>query len=140
MLFILFGTALVLGSWVWPSLVGGRRAWSEEEAVQLQNSVNDLHQLRFEYGELLKNGTPNAPTASQNPLIDGKANSSAKSDLATTAEKIAAAEERNRGLNAKLEQAKSGGQGTAAAMQWVGIGAVLIGILGYFSMRIGGTG
>lgn len=134
---LVIGVGLLLLSWFWPALVGGRRAWTKTDAEQLQESVAEYHKLKYEYQSALVEATQMSPTTQSSATDDASRTVDQRryARAKDVVERFAQAEERYRGFNAKLEQAKSGGQGAAKAMQWIGIGTIAVGILGYFSMR-----
>ena len=45
------GAALIVASFIWPSLSNGRESWTTEHALEHQHASADLHQLSHKYDQ-----------------------------------------------------------------------------------------
>ena len=111
LLICLGGLLLVVASLVWPHLIGGRQAWSQEEAAAHSRAMVKLH------GFTLKRDR-------------GPADATTEED----AELAAARKEFTRGQRA-LDAARDRGQTTATIFRWLGIFGVLGGGAAYLVGR-----
>lgn len=139
-LFIAIGVLLVAASLVWPYVVGGRRAWSEQDAEQYEQSRVELHSLREQFGKVLQgnsSGGTDGLTATSNPAGAPQQDAAGNAKLREVTDRIAQAEERFKGLEAKLNKAQSDGYATAELMRWIGVGVLSVGVLGFYSARSG---
>ena len=105
---LLVGTFLVCASFAWPRMVGGRRAYTEEDAQEYQqasmnlhaqqhtNSTTDDHEMLGPHGDLESHAQPK------------------EADLQ-------AAKERFAGVQEKRDAALTHGRGMAAVLKWFGI-------------------
>ena len=111
LLICLVGLLLVIASFVWPHLIGGRQAWTREEAAGHSRAMVKLHGLTVKH-------------------VRGPADGKVEED----AELAAARQEFARGQRA-LDAARDRGQTTASIFRWLGIFAVLGGGAAYLVGR-----
>ena len=111
LLICLVGALLVVVSVAWPHLVGGRQAWSQEDAAEHSRAMVKLHGLTLQ-----------------------DAHGDARGKAARDAELAAARKDFERGQQA-LDNAHSRGQTTATLFRWLGILGVLGGGAAYLSGR-----
>jgi hypothetical protein len=116
---LIVGCVLVASSWALPKVLGGRNAWSQDEAVQLATVQVEIHSLRGQAAEAMqkqKSGT-------------------ADSELSQLTEKLQASELRYKHLSAKLETARDKGQTTATVFRWLGAALALAGLVVFTIVR-----
>lgn len=111
LLICLVGALLVVVSVAWPHLVGGRQAWSQEDAAEHSRAMVKLHGLTLQ-----------------------DAHDDARGKAAGDAELAAARKDFERGRES-LDNAHSRGQTTASVFRWLGILAVLGGGAAYLMGR-----
>ena len=111
LLICLVGAALVVVSFAWPHLVGGRQAWSQEDAAEHSRAMVKLHELTLQ-----------------------DAHGHARGKAAGDAELAAARKDFERGQQA-LDNAHRRGQTTAILFRWLGILGVLGGGTAYLMGR-----
>jgi hypothetical protein len=106
----LVGFAAVIASFVWPRFDGGRSAWTEQKAIELQRAQSTIHKL----GGHEHSGPMQSPQSS--PLSH---------EEQEYREALAAHEN----LRAELEQAQSRGQRISRWLLWGGLTLVMAGWL-----------
>lgn len=104
---VLFGFSFAV-----PSLLGGRNAWTENDAAELVDAQTSVHALRSE-------------AAADFQKRHGE-NSAASQQIAA---RLEAAESRYKHLNANLDAARNKGQSTALILRWSGAVAALVGFV-----------
>jgi hypothetical protein len=119
---IIVGASLAAAPWWWPSLVGGKQAWSDADAKEYSQAAANYHHAVHETGHAADKAVQ--PTAKLSSA-ETKPTESQKSDAATRY---------NRDREA-LNRARVAGQSTATILQCVGIVAVLSGLLGYSASK-----
>jgi hypothetical protein len=138
-IFVLAGILLLGVSWILPTLVGGRHAWTEEDAKAYAQANAERHQARTEYGAALEKLPPAAAKAVEVQSTGGDAdsalNSPAGAKLRATSDRVVDADDRYRVLETKLQRAQAGGLTAADVLKWVGVIAVAIGAIGYYTTR-----
>jgi hypothetical protein len=112
---LVLGAILVAASWLWPQLVGGRRAWSSDDASQLAILQTQLHSLRDQ-----------AAMVQESP----KQESADRTKVQRINEQLESTEARYKHFSKKLEAAREKGQSMAAVFRWAGIVAIVIGLAG----------
>ena len=117
------GVLLVVLSFLLPSLVGGKRAWSDEQAKVYSEATSKMHQLGHERN-------PDAHAREH-----GNATHAKERDAKQLAAEYEKARERVEQLNVELERARTRGQTTAAWLQWIGVVCVVGGGAGYYVLR-----
>jgi len=117
------GVLLVVLSFLLPGLVGGKTAWSDEQAEVYSQATSKMHQLGHERN-------PNAHAREH-----GNAPHATEHDAQQSAAKFEEAKEHVEQLNAELGRARTRGQTTAAWLQWIGALCVLLGGVGYYVLR-----
>jgi hypothetical protein len=159
MLGLAAGIVLLALSLGWPSIVGGRAAWTDDQANSLSKSGADLHLLSGQAGHALANLSPaertkspaaNDPASSSEELANkllladerarrvssGKGSSSQE---ATANKKLALqlidAAERYRKQRTAFDEARTQGQGLATILRWSGIALLVGGIAGSLAAR-----
>jgi hypothetical protein len=138
---VLIGFVLLVGSWIWPSLVGGRHAWSDSDAAQYQQAAAQFHDLTYKYGAALQQAEQ-SDKSSLTPVqetADSRNVSGPYTEVKNLADQLAQVKERYEGLSAKLNSAQNGGLAAANVMRWVGIGAIVIGAVGFYAERASGV-
>jgi len=110
------GIALLVFSFVWPALVGGRRAYTEEDALEFQKASAELRQQ-------ILSGHHHHDEDDSHAIGD-----SSLSDRQ-------AAQERFERIQAKRDAAFSRGQTTAAWSRWLGILCLCGGVGIYAAQR-----
>ncbi len=105
---LVLGAFLVLASFVWPPLVGGRRAYTEEDAKEYQQASMNLHAQQHTHG-----ATDARKMRGPNGERDGHAQPN-EADLKAAQERFAEVQEQR-------DAALTRGQGTAAVFRWLGI-------------------
>src|SRR5262245_23809770 len=142
-IFVLAGIVLLGISWVLPTLVGGRHAWTDEDAKQYEQANTERHRARTEYGvalERLPRAAAKAVEAESTGCNTGSSlNSPAGAKLRATSDRVVDADERYRVLEAKLERAQAGGLTAADVLKWIGIAVIAIGVIGYYTTRPNGN-
>jgi hypothetical protein len=138
-IFVLAGIVLLGISWILPTLVGGRHAWTDEDAKLYEQANTERHRARTEYGVALERLPPAAAKAAEAESTGGNAgsalNSPAGAKLRATSDRVVEADERYRTLEAKLQRAQAGGLTAADVLKWVGIAVITIGAIGYYTTR-----
>ena len=134
------GILLVIVSFFLTSLVGGRRAWTDDQAKSFTEAAGELHRLTYEAAEAHDRAQQAATAGVKSPMSQTRLSpeANAPSDPAETPErnaqraaaKLATARDRFSQQRAALEDARSYGQGAAAVMRWLGFGLLAVGILG----------
>lgn len=141
-IFVLAGVVLLGVSWILPTVVGGRHAWTDEDAKQYAEANAERHKARTEYGAAIEKLPPAAAKAVETEPHGGNAgsalNSPAGAKLRATSDRVVDADDRYRVLEAKLQRAQAGGLTAADVLKWAGIIAVAIGAIGYYTTRSGG--
>lgn len=148
-IFVLVGVALLIMSWFWAGLMGGRQNWSEEQAKEYADTLADVHRLS---GQLAAeqaaqsragNGSSQATQADAR-LADSTAKGKGIDPSTATTDRVAseleAAKARNQQLRTALDTARTGGQGAAMAMRWLGICLAAVGAISLLSARSEQTG
>jgi hypothetical protein len=141
-IFVLAGIVLLGVSWILPTLVGGRRAWTEEDAKQFAEINAERHQARTEYGAALERLPPAAAKAAEEATggnAGGAINNPAGAKLRATSERVVRADDRYRVLEARLQRAQAGGLTAADVLKWIGVVSVAIGAIGYYTTQSGGN-
>lgn len=124
---VVLGAVLVVVSFFWPTLVGGKRHWSPEQANQYQIAAGNLHCLTFEVEnakELVKQTPDGQKRFADSKLADATASKTPVDPIAATPDRMAneyakAKQEYERQKDA-LDAARSYGEGVALAMRWIG--------------------
>jgi hypothetical protein len=117
---LVIGCLLIASSWILPQVVGGRKAWSEDDAAQLATVQTELHSLREQMGTAFqkqKSGDGDSALTRQ------------------TAESLEAAEARYKQLSARLDAAREKGQSTALVLRWIGVAIAAVGAAGFAAAR-----
>lgn len=107
------GIFLVVLSFVWPSIMGTKVVWSEDQARELSEASAEMHRLLHEHDHGTADGNPEE----------------GEPDV------LLAAKERYERSEAGLQRARSLQQGPAAVFKWTGIVLALLGAVGYFVVR-----
>ncbi|MCC7086326.1 MAG: hypothetical protein IT427_15085 [Pirellulales bacterium] len=131
---VVLGLVLILLSLLWPSVAGGRRAWTSADAEQFQAATLEYHQLKYQYHAALS-AAKQQPSSTGSPSQRSPQNTGVLAEAKNLSDRFAQVEERYLQLNDKLERAKSGGQNAATAMRWAGIAIIAVGALGLYSAR-----
>jgi hypothetical protein len=139
---VLAGIVLLGVSWILPTVVGGRRAWTDEDAKLYEQANTERHRARTEYGVALERLPPAAAKAVETESTGGNAGSALNTPegakLRATSERVVEADERYRALEAKLQRAQDGGLTAADILKWVGIAVIAIGVIGHYTTRSAG--
>jgi hypothetical protein len=119
---IAVAAVLMLSSLLWPKLVGGRRAYTETDAINYQKASADLHDKLH---------------AHQGHAHDDHSHDNNKSASSADADAVlqAAKDQFNQAV-AKRDSAVTRGQTTAAVMKWLAILAAASGVIVYLVQRI----
>jgi len=125
--FVAAGVLLVVLSFLLPSLVGGKRAWSEEQAQVYSEATSKVHQLGHERD-------PDAHAREH-----GKDPHAKEPDAKQLAAEFEEAKQHVEQLNVELERARTRGQTTALWLQWIGAVCVVLGGAGYYVLRSADT-
>ena len=115
------GVGLLVLSWFWPSFVGGRRNWSDEQANAFDQAVADVHRLGHEMGD--------AQEAARLRASQGSTQA-ADAQVDRAVAEYNAAKKRYDEARSALDEARGRGQGAAIIMRWSGIALVAIAICG----------
>ena len=139
---VFVGLVLIGASFLWPDMVGGRVARTEEQARAYTQAAGEFHRRAIEAGiahepagkrESLGQGTPEGAIADAR-LANAAAGSTSVDPKTATPDRLsaelAAAKARYDSQRAAYEDALSRGQGAAAIIRWVGIGLVTAGFVG----------
>ncbi|HEY2881960.1 MAG TPA: hypothetical protein VGJ15_05990 [Pirellulales bacterium] len=137
---VLLGLLLVGLSFLWPSIVGGKQAWSETQAQSFTVAAGSLHRLSLEAAEARdiankKLGKTGASSDVAEKALARVAASGVPIDpTVATADRLAAqltaAQKRYDTEKAAFDEARTRGHALATAFFWLGIVAVLGGIGG----------
>jgi hypothetical protein len=131
---VFVGVALIVGSWLWPSFVGGRKSWSDAQAKDYAETLAEMHSLNGAVAQAQQQPAQNnTPAAVANSHLAGAAETGAPIDPATaTADrlqtKLVAVQQRYATERAALDDARSHGAGIATFLRWLGIGLVVVGL------------
>ena len=106
----LLGFAAVIASFVWPHVDGGRSAWTEQKAVELQRAQSAIHKLG---GHEHSGPVPRLQSA----------------PLSHEEQEYRAALATHESLRKELEQAQSRGQRISRWLLWGGLSLVMAGWL-----------
>jgi hypothetical protein len=109
---VALGCVLVGFSFAVPSLLGGRNAWTDNEAADLADAQTMVHALRGEAAADFQKRHGDSSTASQQ-----------------IAARLEAAETRYKHLNANLDAARTKGQSTALILRWSGAAVAVLGFV-----------
>jgi hypothetical protein len=113
---VIAGVCLVAISFGWQSLVGGKRAWSDEQAKEHARLSGEGHHKMHERAE----GPAGRHT--EHPAKSGE-------------ESLEEIKERYQQSREELQQAQSRGATTALVFRWLGAVCTVIGGAGYFVLR-----
>src|SRR5262245_44906545 len=139
------GIVVIAASFAWPSLAGGRRIWTDQQAQAYSQAGAEFHRLTYEAAAIQDMAKQRA--AKGNPrsaLADARladaANTGGVIDPATatterTATELAAAEKRYKQLRVDLENARESGQSPVMAVLLAGAGLFLVGLIGVIVSR-----
>jgi hypothetical protein len=103
---VLAGLGLLAFAFVWPRLVGGQAAYSDEDAAEFQSAAANLH-------DALHRST----------------------GLESKSDSLEAAQERFRQAQAARDDAEVRGQTVAAVAKWAGATCLLVGLCLYVRLR-----
>jgi hypothetical protein len=141
-IFVLVGIALLIMSWFWTGLTSGRQNWSEEQAKEYADTLADVHRLSGQLAaEQLAQARPGNSQAAQADarLADSTAKGKEIDPATATADRVAseleATKARNQQLREALDMARTGGQGAATVMRWLGICLAVVGAISLLSAR-----
>lgn len=144
-IFVLVGVALLVMSWFWTGLMGGgRQNWSEEQAKEYADTLADVHrlsgQLAAEQLAQTRPGNGNSQAVQADArLAESTAKGKGIDPSTATADRVAseleATKARNQKLRAALDTARTGGQGAATVMRWLGICLAVVGAISLLSAR-----
>ncbi len=142
---ILLGFPLVVVSLFWSSIVGGRRAWTDDQAKAFTEAAGELHRLTYEAAEAQQRAQQTANGNAKGPMSQTRLSpeAGAPSDPSETLErkaqqtaaKLAIARERFAQQRAALDDARSHGQSAAAVLRWAGISLIAIGLVSWLIGR-----
>lgn len=137
---ILAGVLLFSLSFFWPTLVGGKRVWSDQQAKDYADTLADLHRLSGQADQAKQMAKQAAePKAASQLFVDSQLAESARTgaeiDPATaTLERLDSeldrTKQRAKALRAQLDDARSYGSGTAVVIRWIGVLLAVAGVLG----------
>ncbi|HEY2826064.1 MAG TPA: hypothetical protein VGJ04_00565 [Pirellulales bacterium] len=143
---VLLGLTLVVISFFWPSIVGGRRNWSDAQAKDYTNTLAAMHRLNGEVAEARQQlaQPPNARGNSRTRITESRLATatalSAPVDPATAspdrlATELEVVQQRYAKQQAALDAARSHGQNAALVMRWLGLGLAAAGAIGLLSFQ-----
>ena len=124
MALIAAGCVCGLISLVFPSIVGGRMAYSEEDAIEYQQASLDLHNSLA--GQVHEDASD-----SEDDTHDHDGHEHPVTDAAD----VQAAQERMAAIEAKRDTALTRGQSTAAVFKWLAVIVGGAGIVTHFATR-----
>ena len=108
---VALGVLLLLLSWVWPSLVGGAGAHSEQDQQAFEQARTNLLEQMHSHEGGHQGGGSDAESAQQ------------------------AAQRQFDAAAARRDAAFDKGKTTAVVMRWIGVAVVALGALAHFAMR-----
>lgn len=123
---VALGAFLLVISFFLPSMVGGKRAWTEKQAIEHAKSSATLHRLKHEQGHAM----PHPPE--EGPEHADPAAEKAKAAPQVTEADVEEAQANYNRTSGELRWAQSPFQGMATLLQWSGAICVLGGATGYF--------
>lgn len=126
------GCVCGLISLVFPSVVGGKAAYTEEDAVEYQEASLQLHNARAGQGP---EENPDDAGGAYNPNAEPDEHEHGHSHERTDAAEVKAAEERMAAIESKRDAAVTRGQTTATIFKWLGIIVGAAGIVTHFATR-----
>ena len=126
---VVVGVCLVVLSFFWQGIVGGRTAWSDEKAQKHADLSAKLHAKRGE-----------GHHAAEQAAVEAKrSGSAAKHPVEKEPEKSGSSleeyKERFAQSSVELQRAQNRGQTTALVFRWLGAVCTVIGGAGYFVLR-----
>ena len=123
---IAVGSVLGLLSLAWPAAVGGKRAYTDEDALEYQQASLELHnQTHLHIDEASHDGSVDGDGEHMHEHADAPPDDSA----------LKAAQARMDAIESKRDTAIHKGQSTAAVFKWLAILIVAGGIVTHFSTR-----
>jgi hypothetical protein len=141
---VIAGMGLVFISWFWPSMVGGRRNWSDAQAKEYSETLIEYHRLNGEFAQVQQQLKQTGPSNPQSGLADTRlANSVATGEpvdpaMASAdrlATELAASKARYEKQLTALDEARTHGSSTAVVMRWIGLALAAIGLVGMITIR-----
>jgi len=117
------GSVFGVMSLLWPAAVGGKRAYTQEDAVEYQQASLELHTQLHAHG----------PTDSDSDEGDGHAHDHADHPQDDAA--LKAAQERMDAIEATRDAAINKGKSASGVFKWLGILTLAGGIITHFAAR-----
>lgn len=128
---LIIGCVFGLLAMIWPNVVGGRQAYSDEDALEYQQASLELH------NESHKHGPPEDEPVNVDPADPAHAGHIHSEDHSAEVDEDAlkAAEERMAAIEAKRNAAITRGSTTASVFKWLAIVALGAGIATHFGAQ-----
>ncbi len=120
---VIGGALLVVVSFVWPALVGGRNAWSDKQAKEHAELSAEGHHLRHAQAE---------GPAGHDKTHPSKSAKEKQKEYEAAREKV---DRRFAEVNADLRSAQNRGATTALVLRILGVVCTVVGGAGYFALR-----
>ena len=120
---IAVGSIFGVLSLLWPAAVGGKRAYSDDDAVEYQQASAKLHEQK----------TSHSAASDHHDDVESDGHSHNHADVTPNDSGLKAAQERMDAIEAIRDGAINRGQSTAGVFKWLGILTLAGGIITHFA-------